>query len=327
MPRLRRSDPHRPGFTRRRRGAGFSYHAPDGTPVRDAETLARIRALVIPPAWRNVWICPYANGHIQVTGLDDAGRCQYIYHPRWRELKDQEKFERAFQLGERLPAIRRAVTRHLRQPEPTAERALAAALRIVDAGALRIGSAEYAETNGSFGVTTLTPEHVEVQDSTIRLDFPGKSGQRWDVTLKDRDLAAALEPMRQRFNDGEPEAPVLAYRNGDAKWNSIDGTRLNEYLRTVSGGSFTAKDFRTWQASVLTAMALARAGECRTKTARQRAVAAAMREVAEGLGNTPAVVRKSYVDPRIIDRFMAGETIAVTGYAASEKAVRALIED
>jgi DNA topoisomerase-1 len=204
----------------------------------------------------------------------------------------------------------------------TRERAFAAALRIVDAGALRIGSAQYAEENGSFGVTTLRVEHVSIDGPLITCRFPGKSGQQWDTTIEDAELAAALRPMMNR----EDADTVLAYRGADEKWRSVDASQLNEFLRQVTGGPFTAKDFRTWQATVVAAMELARQDLLSTsRTARQKAVSATMRAVADHLGNTPAVARSSYVDPRLVDRFMSGEVIPVAGYAASERAVRELL--
>ncbi|WP_458116139.1 DNA topoisomerase IB [Arthrobacter sp. D2-10] len=323
MPRLRRSDCNKPGYTRRRHGKGFSYRDQHGEPLTP-DDLARIRELVIPPAWRDVWISPYPNGHIQAVGTDDAGRRQYIYHPAWREKKDREKFDRALNFGERLPSARRVITQHLRSDGSGKERAFAAALRIVDSGALRIGSAQYAAENGSFGVTTLRVDHVTISGPLITLQFPGKSGQQWDTTIEDPDLAAALEPMMSR----EDADTMLAYRMPDGSWHSVDASQLNEFLRQVTGGGFTAKDFRTWQATVVASMELARMDLGATsRTARQKAVAATMRSVADHLGNTPAVARSSYVDPRIVDRFMSGEVIPVASYSASEKAVRELLND
>ncbi|MBG6215665.1 DNA topoisomerase-1 [Arthrobacter sp. CAN_A6] len=324
MARLRRSNTRKPGITRRRQGKGFSYRGPDGSLLRDRDELERVRELVIPPAWKDVWIAPYRNGHVQVLGTDEAGRRQYIYHPAWREQKDREKFDRALEFGAKLPSARRVITQHLRSNGTTRERAFAAALRIVDAGALRIGSAQYAEANGSFGVTTLLVEHVSIEGPMITFDFPGKSGQQWDTTLEDPDLAAALRPMMRR----EDADTVLAYRTSDEKWHHVDGSQLNEFLRQVTGGPFTAKDFRTWQATVVAAMALAREDlKATSRTARQKAVAATMRAVADHLGNTPAVARSSYVDPRLVDRFMSGEVIPVASMSASEKAVQELLQD
>ncbi|WP_026549348.1 DNA topoisomerase IB [Arthrobacter sp. Br18] len=322
MARLRRSNTRRPGITRRRHGKGFSYRGPDGQLVKDRDELERVRELVIPPAWKDVWIAPYRNGHVQVLGTDEAGRRQYIYHPAWREQKDREKFDRALEFGAKLPSARRVITQHLRSNGTTRERAFAAALRIVDAGALRIGSAQYAEANGSFGVTTLLVEHVSIEGSVITFNFPGKSGQQWDTTLEDHDLAAALRPMMRR----EDADTVLAYRTTDEAWHHVDGSQLNEFLRQVTGGPFTAKDFRTWQATVVAAMALAREDlKATSRTARQKAVTATMRAAADHLGNTPSVARSSYVDPRLVDRFMSGEVIPVGSMTASENAVQELL--
>lgn len=322
MTRLRRSDFNKAGITRRRHGKGFSYASADGSALKDRAEVARVKALAIPPAWVDVWIAPYANGHIQAVGTDDAGRRQYIYHPAWTERKDREKFDRALEFGERLPSARRVITQHLRSKGSSMERALAAGLRIVDAGALRIGSVQYAEAHGSFGVTTLRVDHVQLRGSLVRFNFPGKSGQLWEGAVEDADLAAALRPMLRR----QGADTVLAYRAGGGVWHQVDAAQLNDFLRQVSGDGFTAKDFRTWQATVVAAMELARLDlKAVSRTARQKAVAATMRSVAEHLGNTPAVARSSYVDPRLVDRFMSGEVIAVAGYSASEKAVRGLL--
>lgn len=322
MPRLRRSDSNKPGYTRRRHGKGFSYRNQQGEPLAPDE-LQRIKDLVIPPAWRDVWISPYPNGHIQAVGTDDAGRRQYIYHEAWREKKDREKFERALDFGERLPSARRVITQHLRSNGMERERAFAAALRIVDSGALRIGSAQYAAENGSFGVTTLRVDHVSINGPVITMQFPGKSGQQWDTSIEDPDLAAALRVMVRRENADT----MLAYRTADGSWHHVEASQLNEFLRQVTGGGFTAKDFRTWQATVVAAMELARKDlKATSRTARQKAVAETMRSVAEHLGNTPAVARSSYVDPRLVDRFMSGEVIPIASYSASEKAVRELLK-
>ena len=322
MPRLRRTNCEHPGYARRRWGRGFSYRGLAGEVLRDPAELRRIRGLAIPPAWEDVWISPYANGHIQATGQDAAGRRQYIYHPHWRALKDREKFDRALEFAHSLPAARRIITKYLRVEGSGPERAFAAALRIIDSGALRIGGSRYAEMNGSYGTTTLRTDHAVLDGTCLTLHFPGKSGQEWHVELDDEDLAAALRPM---FERPEPDT-VLAYIGSDGQWHSIDAAQLNGFLKEVSAGDFTAKDFRTWQATVSAAMGLARAYDrAATKRARQQAVAATVREVAERLGNTPAVARKSYIDPRVVDRFLAGEVIPVTGYSASETAVRELL--
>lgn len=320
--RLRRSNCEHPGYTRQRRGRGFSYQDVRGDLLQDRETLERVRSLAIPPAWTDVWISPYPNGHIQATGTDAAGRRQYIYHPHWRELKDREKFDRALAFAQALPAARRLITKHLRAEGSGPQRAFAAALRIVDAGALRIGGERYAEVNGSYGTTTLRIEHVTVQGDEVRFDFPGKSGQEWHTAIQDPDLVAALGPMLSR-----PDADTaLAYIGTDGAWHSIAGSSLNAFLKEVTGGDFSAKDFRTWQATVVAAMHLARAfPEASTKRDRQRAVTTTARKVAEHLGNTPAIARKSYIDPRVVDRFFDGEVIEVAGFSASETAVRVML--
>ncbi|MCC3275806.1 MULTISPECIES: DNA topoisomerase IB [unclassified Arthrobacter] len=324
MARLRRSNCEHPGYSRRRWGKGFSYRDIRGGVITDRQVLARIRSLAIPPAWTSVWISPYANGHIQATGTDGAGRKQYIYHPHWREMKDREKFDRALAFAQSLPPARRLITKHLRAEGVGPERALAAALRIVDAGALRVGGTRYAEANGSYGTTTLRIEHVNLAGTEVRFDFPGKSGQEWHTSINDEDLAAALEPMLER-----PGADTaLAYIGSDGSWHSVDAAALNAFLKEVTGGDFSAKDFRTWQATVVAAMSLARlAPEAVTKRAKLKAVAATARDVADHLGNTPAIARKSYIDPRVVDRFFDGDVIPVTGFSASETAVRLMLED
>ncbi|MCC9144194.1 MULTISPECIES: DNA topoisomerase IB [unclassified Arthrobacter] len=324
MGRLRRSNCEHPGYSRRRWGKGFSYRDVRGGIITDRAVLARIRSLAIPPAWTEVWISPYPNGHIQATGTDGAGRKQYIYHPHWREMKDREKFDRALEFAQSLPAARRLITKHLRAEGCGPERALAAALRIVDAGALRVGGTRYAEANGSYGTTTLRIEHVCLDGTEVRFDFPGKSGQEWHTSIKDADLAAAIDPMLRR-----PGADTaLAYLGVDGAWHSVDAAQLNAFLKEVTGGDFSAKDFRTWQATVVAAMSLARlAPSAVTTRAKQKAVAATARDVAEHLGNTPAIARKSYIDPRVVDRFFDGRVIPVTGFSASETAVRMMLED
>ncbi|HEY8295429.1 MAG TPA: DNA topoisomerase IB [Micrococcaceae bacterium] len=321
-PRLKRSDCNSRGITRRRHGTGFSYLQPDGTRLRDSEVRERIERLAIPPAWSDVWISPAANGHIQATGTDDAGRRQYLYHPHWRELKDREKFDRALDFGDSLRRARPAITRLLHLVGTTEQKAYAAAFRMMDTGALRVGNEEYALTNGSYGVTTLQCQHVRVRGDDVHLDFPAKSGQQWEASIHDPDLAAALRPMLRR----DPEEPALGYENDDGGWAAVSSAGLNDFIRDQCGDGFTAKDFRTWQGTVTAALALAQHPPVRPSvTARKKAVTAAIREVAEYLGNTPTVARKSYVDPRVLDRFMQGETIDAGTYRAAERAVRGLI--
>ncbi|MGW6173213.1 DNA topoisomerase IB [Arthrobacter sp. NPDC055138] len=318
--RLRRSNIRAPGISRRRHGTGFSYRHPDGSKLSSDE-LRRVKALAVPPAWSAVWICPAENGHIQAAGTDDAGRRQYIYHPRWRELRDREKFDRALAFGRTLTAARRRVTLLLRSGDMTREVACAAAFRLLDSASLRIGSDVYAEENGSYGVTTLLVSHVQVHQDTIRLDFPGKSGLQWDVEVKDPDLAGWLALGRGR----KAGDPAIGYCNDDGSWSGLAASELNDFIHGLCGQGFSAKDFRTWQGTVAAAVELARYDGKPGITARRKAVAAAIKAVAERLGNTPAVARSSYVDPRLVDRFMDGQVPEAVTYSAAERSLPAFL--
>ncbi len=320
MPRLRRSDSSAAGLRRVRSGRGFSYRGLDGHPVTDPELLARIRSLAIPPAWTDVWIAPYANGHIQATGLDAAGRRQYLYHPIWREQKDRVKYDRALRLAESLPTARRRVTMDLRDGEPSRGRALAAAFRMLDTGSLRVGSERYAELHGSHGLATLLCSHATVSGSTVALHFPAKSGQEWDSEITDADLAAVIRSLKRRG----ASARLLAFRE-DGAWHPVTAEEINAYVRERTGGDFTAKDFRTLHGTVTAAISLARHGPEATATGRKRAVADAMRDAATVLGNTPAIARASYVDPRLVDHYVAGATIDPARLASAESELRTLL--
>ena len=319
MPRLRRSDSSGAGIHRIRAGKGFSYRGPDGTPV-DAALRERIESLAIPPAWTDVWIAPYPNGHIQATGTDAAGRTQYIYHPTWRQQKDRLKFDRALSLAESLPSARRRVTRDLRGDEPSKARALAAAFRLLDTGSLRVGSERYAEEHGSHGLSTLLCSHVSISGDVVRLDFPGKSGQEWDSIIEDRELASVLRGLKRRGG----AARLLAWRD-DGGWHPLTAAEINDYVRDRTGGEFTAKDFRTLHGTVTAAIGLAKAGPQKSPTARKKVVAQVMRDVADVLGNTPAVARSSYVDPRLVDHFDRGRTIDPAKSGSAETQLRALL--
>jgi len=320
MPRLRRSDSSGAGLRRVRAGRGFSYKDVDGRPITDPDLRARIEHLAIPPAWTDVWIAPYPNGHVQATGLDAARRRQYIYHPTWREQKDRIKFDRALRLAESLPTARRRVTIDLRGDEPTKQRALAAAFRMLDTGSLRVGSERYAESNGSHGLSTLLCAHASVSGSTVSLSFPAKSGQAWQSDIIDSDLAAVVRSLKRRG----PRARLLGYR-ADELWHPISAEEINDYVREQTGGEFTAKDFRTLRGTVAAAVSLAKYGHERTKTARARALAQAMRDAAEVLGNTPAIAKSSYVDPRVVDHYNAGTTIDPARIESAESELRALL--
>ncbi|MEV0719671.1 DNA topoisomerase IB [Asanoa sp. NPDC050611] len=327
--RLRRSDSSRPGYGRRRRGSGFSYLCPDGAALTDAGELERIRALVIPPAWRDVWICTDPRGHIQATGVDAAGRRQYRYHDAWRARRDAAKFDHVLEVGAHLPEIRSAVDGHLTQRGATRDRVLAAAVRLLDVGCFRIGGEEYANgDDASFGLATVRREHVRLTNGVVRFCYPAKGGQERTLDVRDDDVRAVVRTLLARPDD-QPE--LLAFRRG-REWVDVRSADVNAYLREISGIEITAKDFRTWNGTVLAAVALAvdeaGARPGRSAVARRRAVPAAIREVADYLGNTPTVARASYVDPRVVDRFVDGVTIELDDAAPDldDRAVRATIE-
>ena len=320
MPRLRRSDSSGAGIRRLRSGKGFTYRGPDGSTVTDEALRERIASLGIPPAWTDVWIAPYPNGHIQATGVDAAGRTQYIYHPTWRQQKDRLKFDRALSLAESLPTARRRVTIDLRSDGPTRERALAAAFRMLDTGSLRVGSERYAQEHGSHGLSTLLGSHASISGDMVSLSFPGKSGQEWDSVIRDAELATVLRGLKRRG----PSARLLAWKKGSA-WHPLTAEEINEYVREQTGGSFTAKDFRTLHGTVTAAVSLAKAGPRSTPTARKKVVAQTMRDVADALGNTPSVARTSYVDPRVVDHYDHGRTIDPARLSSAESELRALL--
>jgi DNA topoisomerase IB len=307
MPRTRRVDCSGPGIARRRHGRGFAYATADGERLTDAATIDRIRALAIPPAWRDVWICTDPRGHIQATGIDEAGRKQYRYHDDWRTRRDAQKFEAMVAFAEALPALRRRVTRDLRRPELDATRANACAVRLLDIGFFRVGGEDYAARNGTYGLTTLRKEHVQVRRDDVVFDYPAKHALRRVQVVADPAVREVVAQLKRRRSGG---AELLAYRR-DGRWVDLKAEDVNAYLKDAAGGDFSAKDFRTWNATALCALVLARrAGEAGSRASRRRLVTAAIREVAVYLGNTPAVCRSAYVDPRVIDRFQAGLTIA-----------------
>jgi len=305
MARLRTVSPNGPGWTRRRAGRGFVYLDADGERLPE-EDVDRIRALVIPPAWEEVWICPHPNGHIQAVGVDAAGRRQYLYHPDWRVKRDRLKFDRVAEVARKLPAARASILEHIALDGMPVERAGATAVRLLDLGYFRIGSDAYADSNGSFGLTTLEKRHVRRHQGRLLFTFTGKSGIEHAIEIEDPLAIDAVETMRRRRGGGDR---LLAYKD-TRLWTPMDAARVNEYLRDAVGADVTAKDFRTWHATVLAAAALAASDEPGdSKASRKRAVAGAMREVASYLGNTPAIARSSYVDPRVIDLYEDGVTI------------------
>ena len=305
MPRLRRTSPEDPGWTRRRAGKGFVYLDESGKRL-SARRAQRVKDLVIPPAWEDVWITPHENGHLQAVGTDEAGRRQYLYHPEWRTRRDAAKHDRVLRFGRALSRAREKVLTDLGTEGMSLERACAVAVRMLDLGYFRIGNDVYADKHGSFGLTTLERRHVRRQGEILVFCFVGKSGVEHRIEIDDPATVAALEAMRRRR--GEDDG-LLAWKDGRV-WRSLDSERVNDYVRESTGLEATAKDFRTWHATVLAAAALAETEEPgESKASRKRAVSGAMKEVAEFLGNTPAQARASYVDPRVLDAYEEGETI------------------
>jgi DNA topoisomerase I len=312
--RLRRSDSAAPGINRRKRGKGFTFEDDEGTPITDEETLSRIRDLTIPPAWREVWICPDPLGHIQATGYDEAGRKQYRYHDRWDEKRASRKYRAMREFAGALPKLRRAVRRDIELEGMPRERALATAVRLLDLGFFRIGGEEYAETNESYGLATIRREHVHREGEEIVFDFPAKSNQRRIQAIGDEAAITALEAMRRRR--GGPE-DLLAWKEG-RRWRDVRSGDINDYIKDTIGEHYSAKDFRTWSGTVLAAAALAGEEKPKSDSAAKRTINRAVKTVAAALGNTPAVCRRSYIDPRVFDHYRDGETIDVGRRAATE---------
>ncbi|HEU5040063.1 MAG TPA: DNA topoisomerase IB [Gemmatimonadales bacterium] len=291
----------RPGIRRKRAGKGFSYVGPDGRTIRDPATLTRIRALAIPPAYTEVWICPDPNGHIQATGRDARSRKQYRYHPRWREVRDETKFGRMLAFSEALPGIRRQVEDDLRRPGLPREKVLAAVVRLLECTGIRVGNDEYARNNDSFGLTTLRDDHVEVTGSTMRFEFNGKSGKAHSVALSDRRLARIVSHCQSL-----PGEELFQYLDETGAQQTIGSGDVNEYLRDVTGQEFTAKDFRTWNGTILAVAALKELGPAATEREARSAIVKAVDRVAEQLNNTRAVCRKYYVHPTVFETYAAG---------------------
>ena len=306
MPRLKRVDASDPGIGRRRRGRGFEYLDEGGRRVSDSDVI-RIKSLAIPPAWTDVWICPSPRGHIQATGTDTAGRKQYRYHDEWRTRRDQEKFDQMVDFARSLPAMRGLVRRHLRRKEMDRLRVLGCAVRMLELGFFRIGSEEYAAERDTVGLVTILKRQVAIEGDILHFDYPSKSGRRRVQSIRDRDVCEVVSRLKGRRQGTE----LLAYKEG-RRWVDVRSEDVNAYLKDVTGGDFTAKAFRTWNATVLAAVGLAVSGPgaITSKTARERAIRRVVGEVAHYLGNTPAVSRASYIDPRVFDRFRCGLTIA-----------------
>lgn len=315
--RLRRSDLSKPGIVRRRRGRGFSYTL-DGKSIGRADR-ERIAALVIPPAWTDVWICSDERGHIQAVGTDAAGRRQYRYHDEWRQRRDREKFDHVAETAAVLPKLRRAVEADLSGRGLTRRRVLAAAARILDRAAIRIGGEAYAVDDpdvgeATFGLATIRRDHVRVRKSTVALCFPAKGGLEAELQIDDPALAAVVRALLRR-PDGNEE--LLGFYEKRA-WHDVRSSDINDYLREISGIAMTAKDFRTWHGTVAATVSLMRADGRTSATARKRAVAQAMRDAAGILGNTPAVARSAYVHPRVVDVFVNGDLPSLNGAAPAD---------
>jgi DNA topoisomerase IB len=330
--RLKRSDCSGEGIVRRRSGRGFIYVDASGARIRDETLTARIKDLAIPPAWQEVWICPYANGHIQATGVDDAGRKQYLYHEQWTSRRSAEKFDSMLRFSAALPRLRRAVSRDLDEDEPVRDRVLACAVRLIDVGHFRVGGEQYAEENSTFGVATILRSQVHLADEgEIEFSYPAKGSQERNLTIRDRQVRKLSEKLLRRRAGPED---FLVYREGRG-WIDVRSDDVNQYIQKHAGEEFSAKDFRTWHGTVTAATHLAAAGAPPDSSrAREKLIRGAIEEVAEELGNTPAVARDSYVDSRILDRFRSGEAIdlgvrpgrrAMSGLSRAERSVRRML--
>jgi len=304
--RLRTVSSQAPGWRRVRHGRGFRYLDHRGQPLSDDE-LGRVKSLAIPPAWTDVWICPDERGHLQAVGTDDAGRRQYLYHPQWRRKQDAEKFDRALELGRRLPRVRTRLGEDLAGDPADRATVVATAIRLIDLGCFRPGAESYTKDNGSFGLTTLQVAHLERHRDDRIFHFVGKSGVDQEIVVSDRSVVAVLDVLTRRRS---PDQPLLLPRtSGHGHPRAVDAAEINERIRELFGANATAKDIRTWKATTAMAAALAQTEPARSPAARRRQVSAAVAEVADLLGNTPAVARASYIDPRVIDLFNDGRTI------------------
>jgi DNA topoisomerase-1 len=293
-----------PGITRRRAGGGFSFRGPDGHPIREPGKVRWIKSLAIPPAYQDVWISPFEDGHLLATGRDAKGRKQYRYHPRWRTLRDEAKFERMLAFGQALPKIRAAIEADLKAPGLGRRKVLATVVRLLETTLIRVGNEEYAKTNKSFGLTTMRDRHFKAEGAKLRFSFRGKAGKQHVVTLKSRRLAALVKKMQDLRGQ-----ELFQYVDEEGKQQPIDSGDVNEYLREIAGADFTAKDFRTWSATVLAAWALSEFESFDTQAAAKRNVTAAIERVATRLGNTPTICRKSYVHPEVVTAYLDGSLL------------------
>jgi DNA topoisomerase I len=290
-----------PGITRHNARNGFDYRLPDGALVRDIDTLRRIRSLAIPPAWTDVWICLDPNGHLQATGRDARGRKQYRYHPRWREVRDEAKYTKLLVFARCLPQIRARADEDLKRRGLPRERVLAAIVRLMEMTFFRVGNAEYAKQNKSFGLTTLRDRHVAIDGGRIHISFRGKSGKQHESDINDRRLARIVKDCRDL-----PGYELFQYIDDDGERRTVDSADVNEYLREITGEDITAKDFRTWAATHLAAQALRELELFDSEAKRKKAIVDAVKKVAQHLGNTPAICRRSYIHPAVLDGYLDG---------------------
>ena len=316
---LRYSSDDRRGIRRRRRGRGFQYLDAHGRTITDREERARIDALAVPPAWTDVWICPSPNGHLQATGRDARGRKQYRYHPRWRELRDEAKYDRMLAFAAALPRIRRRVDRDIARKALSKPRVVATIVRLLDETGIRVGNDEYARENGSFGLTTMRKRHAEVEGSSVAFRFRGKSGKTTDVDVTDPRVARVL-----RRCEGLPGQHLFQYVDEDGEPVDVDSDDVNAYLREMAGDDFTAKDFRTWTGTVLAAWALEELGEAGSQTQATRQVVRAVESVAKELGNTPAVCRSAYIHPQVIETHLEGNLAQLLGREADRRVAQGM---
>jgi DNA topoisomerase-1 len=293
-----------PGIRRRRSGKGFSFRDPDGAPIKDKETLARIKSLAIPPAYTDVWICADPRGHIQATGRDDKGRKQYRYHPRWREVRDSTKYERMLDFGKALPAIRERIAADMNKRGLPREKVLATVVHLLENTLIRVGNATYSKENKSFGLTTLQDKHVQVDGGKMRFQFKGKSGKIWNLQVKDRRIARIVKSCQD-----VPGQHLFQYLDDDGERHGVTSQDVNDYLREISGQDFSAKDFRTWAGTVLAAIALTEFEGFDTKAAAKRNLRDAIEQVSSRLGNTPAICRKCYIHPQVLDCYLEGDLV------------------
>ncbi len=301
---LRYVSDEQPGFSRRRKGEEFEYFDQKGKPIRDEQRLLRIKRLAIPPAWSDVWICPSPNGHIQATGRDARRRKQYRYHERWREIRDENKYDRLINFGKALPKIRRRLKKDLARSDLPREKVLATIVQLLERSFIRVGNEEYARENKSFGLTTMQDRHVDVKGSKLRFRFRGKSGRQHEVDVTDRRIARIISKLQDL-----PGQSLFQYLDDEENVRDITSQDVNEYLREITGEDFTAKDFRTWAGTVLAAIALNAAGQFETKKQAKANIKNAIGAVAQVLGNTPAICRQCYIHPTVLEAYLNGNSV------------------